>query len=285
MRLFVLTVLTMLAFAANSILNRLALVDQGMDAVLFAVIRLGTGAVALALILAVQRRGFELGGARRVWGVAALLLYIFGFSYAYQELDAGIGALILFAVVQITMFGAAVHSKEQMPFLRWMGAGLAFAGLAWLLWPASAIDVSAGQGGISLPHVAMMVLAGLGWGIYSIAGRREANATQATAMNFILAAPLSMLVLGAVSVDASTLSATGVLLATTSGVLTSGLGYALWYSVLPQLGASRGAVAQLTVPVIALLAGLVFLGEDVSLRAAFATVLVLSGVSLSMRRA
>ncbi|MGH1466332.1 MAG: DMT family transporter [Cognatishimia sp.] len=286
MRLLGLTTVTMLAFAANSVLNRLALVNFGLDAMLFAAVRLGSGALVLSLILVLQRRGFVIGGRRRVWGVLALLLYVFGFSYAYQKLDAGIGALILFAVVQITMFAAAVCSKEQMPLLRWLGAGLAFVGLIWLLWPSAASEPGAAQGGtMSLSHAVMMGLAGFGWGIYSLAGRYEVNATQATAMNFILAAPFAGVALLLGGVDLGMVSAVGLVLAVISGAVTSGLGYALWYSVLPQLGASRGAVAQLTVPVIAMLAGLILLGEAITLQSAFATALVLAGVALSLSRA
>lgn len=267
----------MIAFAANSVLNRMAIVDAGMDAVLFGIVRLIAGAFAMALIILWQKRGFSLGGRNRLWGVLSLLVYIFGFSIAYQSLDAGVGALLLFGNVQITMFCAACF-KETVPINRWLGAGLAFAGLVWLLWPS-------GEASIAIPFVIPMILAGLGWGVYSLVGRYEADATQATGMNFILAAPLGLAALLVLPVETNSVSTFGIALAVISGVVTSGLGYALWYAVLPSLGASRAAVSQLTVPIIATAGGLVFLAEPITFKFAVAALLVLGGVWLSLRRA
>lgn len=274
MRLFILTAITMTAFAANSVLNRAAVAEAGMDAVSFGVIRLLSGALALAILVAWQKRGFSVGGLGRGVAVAGLLAYIFGFSLAYRALDAGLGALILFGVVQVTMFGGAVASGETMPRARWLGAVLALAGLVWLLWPTQGFTVS-------LVHVLAMFTAGIGWGIYSLQGRRERDATQATAMNFILAA-LVAVVVGLLWGLEMALPAYGVVLAVISGVVTSGLGYALWYAVLPELGASRAAVAQLSVPVIAMAGGMVFLGEPVTGRFLGAAGLVIAGVLVSV---
>ncbi|MBO9402401.1 DMT family transporter [Shimia sp. R9_3] len=283
MRLLLLTAITMTAFAANSVLNRAAVGGLGMDAMSFGVIRLVSGALALAALIAWQKRGFAIGGVGRGVAVAGLLAYIFGFSLAYRGLDAGLGALILFGVVQITMFGGAVVAREDMPMTRWLGAGLALAGLVWLLAPGSG-------GAVSVAHAAAMAAAGLGWGIYSLQGRRESDATQATAMNFILAAPVAVLLSWALAGEiviggAAALSGQGVALAVVSGVITSGLGYALWYAILPGLGASRAAVAQLTVPVIAMAGGMAFLAEPLTLRFVGAAVLVIGGVLVSMRKA
>ncbi|MBO9474438.1 DMT family transporter [Shimia sp. R10_1] len=287
MRLLLLTALTMTAFAANSVLNRAAVGSMGMDAMSFGVIRLASGALALAALIAWQKRGFAIGGFGRGVAVAGLLAYIFGFSVAYRGLDAGLGALILFGVVQITMFGGAVLAHEEVPMTRWLGAGLALAGLIWLLAPG--IDGGAGAA-VSVAHAAAMALAGFGWGIYSLQGRKEADATQATAMNFILAAPVAVLLswglAGEIGISgAAALSGQGVALAVISGVITSGLGYALWYAILPGLGASRAAVAQLTVPVIAMAGGMVFLAEPLTLRFVSAAALVIGGVLVSMRKA
>ena len=185
MRLFLLTAVTMTAFAANSVLNRMALAEGGIDAVSFGTIRLAAGALTLALLCWLMRGGLRLGGPARVTGVLSLLLYIYGFSLAYDVLDAGLGALILFGVVQITMFAGGILAREPMPPLRWAGAGLAFAGLAWLLWPGAGVPVSP-------PHGALMAAAGVGWGLYSLAGRRGGDALQATAANFIIAVPLGV---------------------------------------------------------------------------------------------
>ena len=276
MRLFLLSVLTMLAFAANSVLNRAAVGSFGMDPLEFGAIRLSAGALALVLIVLISKRGLALGGSGRLFGVVGLLVYIFGFSLAYLKLDAGLGALILFGVVQITMFAGAVFIREPLPLMRWVGSGFAMLGLAWLLWPR-------GDAEISMMHAALMVGAGIGWGIYSLQGRRERDATQATAMNFLLAAPFAVL-LAFVVPSTGALTIQGVVLALTSGIATSGLGYALWYQIIPALGAGRAAVAQLSVPVLAMAGGMVFLSEPLTLPFAISATLVIAGVLLSMKR-
>ncbi len=278
MRLFLLTSLTMIAFAANSVLNRMALAGGGIDAVSFGVIRLLSGAAVLALLCMVLRGGLRLGGAGRIAGVIALLVYFYGFSTAYRGLDAGLGALILFGVVQITMFTWGLVQAEPMPARRWFGAALAFSGLAWLLWPGGSTTVS-------LMHGLLMALAGVGWGVYSLAGKLSRDALQGTAANFILAAPIGALV-GYVlpAVEPTVLTTQGVVLAIVCGAVTSGMGYALWYSVLPSLASSVAAVAQLTVPVIAMAGGMIFLGEVLTLQFALASLLVLGGVALSVIR-
>ncbi len=276
MRLFMLTSLTMIAFAANSVLNRMALANGGIDAVSFGVIRLLSGAVALAILCIVFRGGLRLGGAGRVAGVISLLVYLYGFSTAYRGLDAGLGALILFGVVQITMFAWGLIKAEAMPARRWLGAALAFSGLAWLLWPGGGTSVS-------LVHGMLMALAGVGWGVYSLAGRLSRDALQGTAANFLLAAPVGALVGYLLpSVEPTVLSTQGVILAIICGAVTSGMGYALWYTVLPSLALSVAAVAQLTVPVIAMAGGMLFLGEALTLQFAVASILVLGGVALSV---
>ncbi|WP_135505927.1 DMT family transporter [Roseovarius aestuariivivens] len=277
MRLFLLTSLTMIAFAANSVLNRMALAGGHIEAVQFGTIRLVAGAVMLAALCLLMRGALRFTGTGQAIGVAALVTYIYGFSLAYEALDAGLGALILFGMVQITMFASAVLGREIIPLRRWIGAGLALAGLAWLMWPGAGAHVS-------LLHGALMALAGIAWGVYSLVGRGAVDALGATAANFVLAVPVGLfafLVLPAAP-DAARATMPGVGLATLSGAVTSGLGYALWYLVLPRLQASVAAVAQLTVPVIALTGGVVFLDETVSLRIALASALVLGGVALSV---
>jgi len=277
MRLLVLTSLTMVAFAANSVLNRMAIVDGGMDAVLFAVVRLLCGAAILALVLFWQRKAFDFSALRRPAGVISLLVYLLGFSLAYVVLPSGVGALLLFGMVQITMFAAAVRGGDRIPAARWMGTALAFGGLCWMLWP---------QPGADTPFLAMasMLIAGIGWGVYSLVGRGANDPVQATAMNFILAAPIGGLALLVLPADFGAYSAMGLLLALISGAVTSGLGYALWYAVVPELGATRAAVAQLTVPVIATLGGVALLEEAVTLQFIISSALVLGGVALAILR-
>ncbi|MGJ8603364.1 MAG: DMT family transporter [Marivita sp.] len=280
MRLILLTSLTMIAFAANSILNRVALADGDIDAVLFGVVRLLAGALMLAGLVAFQGRKLRLGGAGRLIGVTSLLIYIFGFSLAYQNLDAGLGALILFGMVQITMFAGALMGGERPAVQRWAGAILAFGGLIWLLWPGHA-DAP------SLMHAGMMTVAGVGWGLYSLTGRASQDALGTSAANFVLAACAAVVCAAAMMFVAPNtnpieVSGFGVAMAILSGAVTSGLGYALWYSVLPDLRGTTAAVAQLTVPIIAMAAGALILSEDLSLRLGIATLLVLGGVLLAV---
>jgi drug/metabolite transporter (DMT)-like permease len=268
MRLFAMTCVAMLACAANSVLNRMAVGAGAIDPVVFAVLRLGSGAVVLAVLLMLRRGVIWPGWHGRGPGVAGLLIYLFGFSVAYLSLDAGTGALILFGVVQVTMFAGARAAGEVVPRRRVLGALLALIGLAVLLAP---------QGGAVVPQVAMAV-AGVGWGIYSLAGRGQGDALAATAWNFILAVPVAALLVLALP---GHWTAWGVGLAMLSGGVTSGLGYALWYAVVPGLGAARAAVAQLTVPVIAAAGGAVLMAELPGPGFWLASVLVLGGVAVA----
>ncbi len=268
MRLFAMTGLAMLAFAANSVLNRMAVGAGLIDPVVFAVVRLVSGAAVLALLLALRRGVVWPGWRGRLPGVAGLLVYLFGFSAAYLSLDAGTGALILFGVVQVTMFMGAWVGGEVVPGRRVLGAMLALIGLAVLLAP---------QGGALAPQVAM-ALAGVGWGVYSLAGRGQRDALAATAWNFLLALPVGVIVL---LVLPGHWTAQGVALAMLSGGVTSGMGYALWYAVVPRLGAARAAVAQLTVPLIAAAGGAVMLAELPGAGFWVASGLVLGGVAVA----
>lgn len=273
-RLFLLTALAMLAFAANSVLNRLA-VGQGLiGPVEFAVMRVAAGAIALAIIATPWRRRTTDPLSARVMGVGGLVVYLFGFSLAYLELDAGTGALALFGTVQVTMFCGAFLSREAIPARRWWGAALALGGLSVLAAPGTA----------PLPAVplGLMVLAGVGWGLYSLAGRLTVDPLGSTARNFLIAAPLAGLVAALSGIAWPAWH--GAALACLSGALTSGLGYALWYAILPQLGAARAAVAQLSVPVLAAAGGAILLAEVPDWRFALAALMVLGGVALAIRQ-
>jgi drug/metabolite transporter (DMT)-like permease len=279
MRLLLLTSLAMCAFAANSVITRLALKGHAIGALDFAAIRLASGAVALAMLAMVLRRGLPIVAKARGWGPLALLTYVLGFSIAYLALDAGVGALILFGGVQVTMFLGALVGGEAVPLRRWIGAALAFAGLIWLLVPQSGIS------GPALMPVLAMGAAAAGWGIYSLIGRRGGDPLAATAANFIVATPFAVFLALAwrAPPEAPALTIFGILLALLSGIVTSGLGYALWYQIVPRLGATRAAVAQLSVPVIAALGGIVTIGEQPGLRFALAAGLVLGGVAVASR--
>mgnify|MGYP002620578255 CR=1 FL=1 len=272
LRLFLLGALTMSAFAANSLLNRAALADGSIDPMSFALLRVLAGAVVLWLLVR-EAPGLARGP---LFMAAALCTYLLGFSLAYVALDAGIGALILFGTVQVTMLSGALVSGERLGARRWLGAALALAGLAALMLPGVEAVPAAGP-------AALMLLAGLGWGLYSLAGRGAARPLAVTAGNFLLAVPmvaLLALVWWCFGGDATS-SRRGVALALVSGAVTSGLGYALWYAILPALGAVRAGVAQLSVPVIALLGGVALLGERLGAGALMASALLLAGVALA----
>lgn len=272
MRLLGLAALTMVAFASNSILNRAALTDGTTGPAAFAAVRMISGALCLAG-LAAWRGGLpRLIRPGRWIGTGALLVYMLGFSFAYVALDAGTGALILFGGVQITMFAGALIGGERPVAARWIGAAIAFAGLVWLLWPEAATAPDTLAAGL-------MVLAAFGWGVYSLAGRGAADPLRETAANFILAAPFT-LALWMVLPDGMT--AEGFLLAVVSGAVTSGVGYAMWYTLLPRIDASTAALTQLTVPVIAVLGGAVLLAEPPTLRLILASAVVLGGVAFGV---
>ena len=259
----------MVAFAANSLLGRKALGDQLIDAASFTAIRMVAGAAMLGIISVSRRRWSRL---RPDWtGVAALSCYMVFFSFAYVTLAAGTGALLLFGAVQLTMFGVALRSGERFPLLAWAGLCIAFAGLAYLVAP-----------GVTSPDpfgAALMVMAGIGWGAYSLLGRGAADPLQATASNFIYAVPVALLI-ATFFFGRAELTVSGALLGVASGALTSALGYAVWYAALGGLRASQAATVQLSVPVIAAIGGAVLLTEPLTLRLGIASVLTLGGIAL-----
>lgn len=274
MRLFFVTSFTMIAFASNSILTRLAIEPGYIDPISFALIRVLAGAALLCALVLMKGAAVPLRSRARLIGAASLCVYMIGFSVAYITLDAGLGALILFGVVQISMFTyGAVYGVT--PTLRQLiGAGIAFLGLIVALWPEPG-DSNGMMGAFS------MICAGLGWAAYTISGKAEANPLAATAANFLMCLPV-LLVLTFPFIEQASL--TGILLAVICGALTSGLGYALWYSVLPNLQQSVAAVVQLSVPIIAILAGALVLGERLSLDIAVAAGLVVAGIGLAVTK-
>jgi drug/metabolite transporter (DMT)-like permease len=274
MKLASLVALTMVAFAANSVLNRLGVADGMTDPVSFAALRLFSGALALTALVLASRRSLSLWGRSRAIGAGSLAVYMIGFSLAYLTLDAGVGALILFGGVQITIFVVVLLRGEPLPRARWQGAGLAMIGLAYLLLPGAAAPDFGGA--------LLMGAAAIGWGVYTLVGRTEPDALAATAGNFIIAT-IAMAACLLLLPGAHQISASGAVYAVISGVVTSAMGYALWYRLLPQLEASIAGIAQLTVPVIALFGGMLFLGEAVTLSFVLASALVLGGVAWSLR--
>ena len=271
MRLLLLTALTMVAFAANSVLNRWALLDGTTGPAAFQAVRVAAGALCLGVLLAARGGLPKILAPGRAIGTGSLLIYVVGFSFAYVALDSGVGALILFGVVQITMFAGALIGGERPPPSRWIGSALALAGLAWLLLP--------GGNAPSFWAATLMAAAAMGWGVYSLVGRRATDPLAETGANFLCAAPLALLIW---VVMPGSMSFQGAVLAVISGAITSGLGYALWYSVLPKLEASVAALAQLTVPVIATVGGVLLLGEVATARLVMASALVIGGVAFGV---
>jgi drug/metabolite transporter (DMT)-like permease len=259
----------MIAFAGNSLLCRAALRDTSIDAASFTTIRIISGAFMLWLV--VLLRGGTSGCKGSWFSASALFVYAAGFSFAYMSLSAATGALLLFGSVQATMISHGIWAGERMDRLQLIGFVLAFGGLVGLLLP-----------GLSSPPLygsVLMLGAGMAWGIYSLRGRGTGDPTRVTAGNFLRAAPLaaalSVMTLGNASLDAS-----GAWYAIASGALTSGLGYVIWYGVLPALKATHAATVQLSVPVIAALGGSVFLGEPITLRLVLAAVAILGGIAM-----
>jgi drug/metabolite transporter (DMT)-like permease len=261
--------MAMLAFAGNSLLCRIALHQTNIDAASFTTIRLCSGAIILLCILAVKKNDIK---AKGDWYSAlALFAYAAGFSYAYTQLTAATGALLLFGAVQITMMGYGMWKGERLKRLQSFGFVLAFAGMVALLLP-----------GISAPPLSgasLMLIAGIAWGVYSLRGKHAIDPIQINAGNFLRAA-LMAIVLSLLSSKSMRLDTAGVFYAIVSGAVASGIGYAIWYSVLPSLAASHAAIVQLCVPVLAALGGMLFLNEALSLRFVLASVAVLGGIAL-----
>jgi drug/metabolite transporter (DMT)-like permease len=276
MVIFLLTVFTLIAFAANSLLTRMALDGGFIDPLSFTALRLSSGALAL-IPIGWLANGRTLTGSATVtngtWGSGvALFTYAAAFSLAYVTLTTGTGALILFGAVQITMMGAALKAGERLGSWQWLGLITAVAGLIYLVLPGLAAPDPLGA--------LLMGVAGMAWGIYSLRGKGAVSPEAMTAGNFLRAAPLS-LVVSLVALASAHWETAGILLALTSGVVTSGLGYILWYKALGGLTTTQASVVQLLVPVLAALGGVAFLAELLSLRLIIASGLVLGGVALA----
>lgn len=278
-RTALLTTIALLAFAGNSLLCRIALRETTIDAASFTSVRLVSGALMLALLVAWRGRGQA--GALRPWqagdwpSALALFVYAAGFSFAYVSLSAATGALLLFGVVQTSMIGWGLWRGERLRPLQWGGLAAASAGLVWLLLP-----------GLATPSLAaglLMACAGVAWAVYTLRGRtagpKAGDATTVTAGNFLRAAPLA-LVVSALAWPQARWDSAGLLLALASGALASGLGYAVWYTALRGLTATRAAILQLTVPAIATAGGVGLLGEPLTPTLLGASAAVLGGVLL-----
>lgn len=268
-RLALLTALAMMAFAGNSLLCRAALANTQIDPASFTLVRIISGALTLWILVAARSSPGKPAGS---WPSAlALFAYAAGFSFAYVTLPAGTGALLLFGAVQATMIAYGLARGERIVGLGLLGIVLAVSGLLGLLLP-----------GIEAPPLTgsfLMLGAGVAWGIYSLRGRGASRPLADTAGNFLRAAPLAVIT-SLLFLPAFRMDGMGVLLAVASGAIASGLGYAVWYSVLPRLKATTAATVQLSVPAIAALAGVALLGEPITLRLVLASAAILGGIAL-----
>ena len=300
LRIATLTTLSLLAFAGNSLLCRAALKSSAVagsaqltiDAASFTTIRLIAGAIVLWLLVMVldsrtdARTHAPSIGMRAIsrhgnWlSALALFTYAACFSYAYTQLSAAVGALLLFGAVQATMIGVGIYRGERLQLSQCIGLVVAISGLVGLMLPDASVLVAP-----PLQSAALMLLAGAAWGVYSLRGKAEGankaatGATAATAGNFVRAVPFAV-ALSLLQLNTAVLAPMGMLYAVVSGAITSGLGYAIWYTVLPDIKATSAATLQLSVPVIAMLGGAALLNEAITLRAVLASIAILGGIGL-----
>lgn len=275
-KIFFLTALAMIAFAANSIFTRIALVETKIDPIVFSAIRVCSGAILLyALVVFRNKTERPLLSKGTNWNALALFSYVIFFSFSYLTLGAGLGALILFASVQFTMIAWAVVKREKFDFLKIIGIAIALAAFIYLVAPGAVAPDPLGT--------ILMIIAGVSWGVYSLLGRGSKDPIRNTMSNFVRAAPLSLLVMAGLWLisDLWPIDPIGAFYAVLSGTLASGVGYAIWYAALPALSRTSAGVVQLTVPVIATLGGILFIGEPLTLEFAIASTVLLAGVGLA----
>jgi drug/metabolite transporter (DMT)-like permease len=274
LRPIVFSVLALIGFAANSLLCRRALAPgSSIDPITFTSVRLLSGAATLLTISLLTKHS---NSGRGSWASAlALFGYAAAFSAAYVRIGASVGALLLFGAVQATMLFWAIYRGERLHALQWLGFLLAISGLVLLTLPGSRAPDTVGA--------ALMLAAGIAWGIYSLRGRRTSNPLRATADNFLRTVPMT-LALSALCFRMARVSAPGLALAIASGALASGVGYSLWYAALPHLTAARAAAIQLSVPVVAAVAAVAILGEHLSLRVMISGAIILSGIALAITK-
>ena len=269
--------LAMVAFAANSLLCRMALVETDIGPASFTLVRLLSGAVVLGLLI--QMKGHHPAKQGSWAGAIALFCYAAGFSFAYQSVTTGTGALLLFGAVQISMISIGYFRGERFSFIQTAGFVVAFAGLVYLVLPGITAP--------PLPAALLMITAGISWGVYSLLGKGVASPLLMTAGNFVRTTPFIVALFIFVDEPLSLSETTiryGIIYGVLSGAIASGLGYALWYAVLPKIAATNAATLQLSVPVIAILMGWVFLSESLNTRIIIASAAIIGGIVLVIRK-
>ncbi|MEZ8188538.1 DMT family transporter [Vibrio sp. 1F279] len=293
MQTVMITFITLVAFAANSVLCRWALMDQTIDPLSFSIVRIISGALTLLILLTLSSHcksreelvnndtsvETKLKLPFQFTSILSLLVYMFGFSFAYLELGAGLGALVLFVAVQFTMIAAHLLADNRMSLLEWCGCLLSVSGLVYLLMPTDSTSSP------DITSIILMALAGVGWGIYTLAGKKSTNALQSTTANFAFSSLVILVLVSLLLVIpnvASQISITeqGLIYAILSGSVASGVGYSLWYYVVKKLDTVVASIAQLSVPVIATLGGVLLLSEPVTMQFIISSTVILLGISL-----
>jgi drug/metabolite transporter (DMT)-like permease len=265
--------LALMAFAANSLLCRLALGEAQIDAASYTSLRLLSGAATLWAIVAFSGRPSRVSESGGWVSAAMLFLYAVAFSFAYLTLDAGAGALILFGAVQVTMILAGFIEGHRPHALEWLGLISAFGGLFCLVSPGISTPAPFGS--------MLMAVAGIAWGIYSLRGRGSGDPVTATAANFACAVPFALIV-SLLAVAEFQVTARGAWLAVLSGAVASGMGYVIWYAALKGLTTTHAATVQLSVPVLAAIGGILFLSEEITHRLVLSSIVILGGIALAI---
>lgn len=277
MKTLLYTCIALIAFAGNSVLCRLALKGDEIDATSFTAIRLISGSILLVILVMFKNRS-KVNLSEGSWlSSFSLFLYALTFSYAYISLNTGVGALILFGAVQLTMVIMSIFKGKMLSIGEWIGLLIAFSGLTYLLLPSASAP--------SLTGFILMVISGIAWGVYTLAGRGASNPLQLTANNFIRTIPfvlITVIALVMFNTEPLNITAGGLMLAIISGAITSGLGYAIWYQALNGLSINQAAILQLTVPIIAAFGGILFLSEDITAQLIISSLLVLGGIFISL---
>jgi drug/metabolite transporter (DMT)-like permease len=271
MKLFFLITIVMTAFAANSVLTRLALTSNSIGPSNFALLRAASGALVLLLLVLIVQKQIPRFKFNSIISALSLVCYLIGFSFSYLTVDTGIGALILFGGSMVVMFASALFLQEKIPLTRFIGVFISLLGLFILVNPGFSEN--------SLFGVALMFLASFGWGLYSVLGSRQKNPLSNTAGNFIIAL-IIIIPIAFIIPDKVETNYYGFFLAIFSGSVTSGLGYSLWYWVLPKINITTASTAQLTVPLIAAFGGYLFIWESLNWQFYIAAILILGGISL-----
>ena len=273
-KLLLLTTVTLILLAANSILCRAALLDSHLDAYTFSFLRLFFGALVLLIILLIREKKISINLKTNWLNSFFLFLYAITFSYSYVDMEAGIGTLILFAVVQLTMIVFAIIKKEHLTAKKAFGIAIAFSGLVYLLFPSEEFS-------LSLFHTFLMFLSGIAWAFYTILGKTSKNALNDTTENF-LKTIVFLLIFFVLFVDSINITAYGIFLAFISGGIASGIGYVLWYKILKDMEIITASVIQLIVPVIAIFLSILILDETLTSTLILSTALIISGIFISI---